>query len=115
MDSSFEEDSSDEEAVAVVKMNPNAPLSVRAQKKWDELDKDGSGYLDGTEVLDLAEWVWCSFRPGKKITSAIRLNEATKIMTRCDENENGFIDKHEFQRYYEEIAADSFKSSLPLP
>ena len=41
-----------------------AVLSGRAQKKWDELDVDGSDELDGEEVLMLAEWVWSSFHPG---------------------------------------------------
>jgi len=37
-------------------------LSSRAEKKWDELDEDGNGWLEGEEILLLAEWAWGSFR-----------------------------------------------------
>jgi len=43
-------------------------LSKEAQSKWDELDLDESGYLEGPEIMEMAEWVWCSFRPGQSIT-----------------------------------------------
>jgi len=84
-------------------------LSVRAQKKWSQLDVDDNGYLDGEEALALAEWVWCSFRPGQAITAQQREMEAQKIMSRCDVDRNGVIDRGEFQRYYDQIAADMFR------
>ena len=37
-------------------------LSVRAQKKWSQIDVDQNGEIDGEEALSLAEWVWSSFR-----------------------------------------------------
>ena len=36
----------------------------RAKKKWDSLDADGNGTLEGDELNGLAEWVWTSFHPG---------------------------------------------------
>ena len=86
-----------------------AVLSGRAQKKWDELDVDGSEELDGEEVLVLAEWVWSSFRPGQVITAEEREQEATKLLRRCDIDENGKIDKGEFGQYYEKICAEMFR------
>ena len=84
-------------------------LSARAQKKWNELDVDGSEELDGEEVLVLAEWVWSSFRPGQTITAEEREQEATKLLRRCDTNENGKIDMGEFGQYYEKICAEMFR------
>ena len=86
-----------------------AVLSGRAQKKWNELDVDGSEELDGEEVLVLAEWVWSSFRPGQVITAQERVQEATKLLRRCDTNENGKIDMGEFGQYYEKICAEMFR------
>merc|ERR1711998_302137 len=83
--------------------------SARAQKKWDELDADNSDVLDGDEVMELAEWVWKSFRPGKEITPAQRMQEATKLMGRCDKNGDGTIDREEFSVYYDEIVAQMTK------
>ena len=80
-------------------------LTGRAQKKWDQLDVDESGFLVGEEIEALAEWVWCSFRPGLTITPKERKHEAKKIMVRCDENNDGSIDEEEFLTYYERTAA----------
>ena len=46
---------------------------------------------------------------GKVISPADKVAMAAKIMKRCDSDENGFIDKGEFQSYYESVAADSFR------
>ena len=86
-----------------------AVLSGRAQKKWNELDVDGSEELDGEEVLALAEWVWSSFRPGQVITAEERVQEATKLLRRCDTNENGKIGMGEFGQYYEKICVVMFR------
>ena len=56
-----------------------AVLSVRAQRKWDELDVDRNGELVGDEVLALAEWVWSSFRPGEAIIPVRSLGSAARI------------------------------------
>lgn len=36
----------------------------RAKKKFDALDLDGNGVLNGIELMNLANWVWDSFHPG---------------------------------------------------
>ena len=40
-------------------------LNSRALKKWNMLDRNMNNTLEGEELLALAEWVWCSFRPGQ--------------------------------------------------
>ena len=70
---------------------------------------DQSGELNGENVLALAEWVWCSFRAGQEITSECRLQEATKIMRRCDTDENGKVGREEFGEYYETTCAEMFR------
>ena len=74
-----------------------------AMARFDALDLDGNGVLEGGEVLLLAEWVWCSFRPGQQITKDVRRAEAVKILKRCDRNESGGIDRAEFEVYYTQI------------
>ena len=86
-----------------------ATLSARAEKKWNHLDRDQSGELEGEEILALAEWVWCSFRPGQEITPQHRRKEAEKILDRCDKDGNGVVDKGEFQVYYDKTAGAMFK------
>jgi len=90
---------------------PSAPrhMPSQAQKKWSQLDVDDNRYLDGEEALALAEWVWCSFRPGQAITAQQREMEAQKIMSRCDRSGDGRIDKEEFKAYYESCVADMYR------
>ena len=86
-----------------------ATLSKEAQAKWDELDVDSSGELDGNEVMALAEWVWCSFRPGQKINPDAKKKETLKLMRRCDANDDGSLSQEEFAIYYEQTAAAMLK------
>ena len=84
-------------------------MSKEAQAKWDELDVDSSGELDGNEVMALAEWVWCSFRPGQKINPDAKKKETLKLMRRCDANDDGSLSQEEFAIYYEQTAAAMLK------
>ena len=68
--------------------------------------------FDSFQVLELAKWVWCSFRPGEEITAQQKVAEATKIMRRCDKDESGSIGREEFAEYYEKTTADSFRCDL---
>eukprot|EP00658_Telonema_sp_P-2_P017584 TRINITY_DN16845_c0_g1_i1.p1 TRINITY_DN16845_c0_g1~~TRINITY_DN16845_c0_g1_i1.p1 ORF type:complete len:458 (+),score=148.30 TRINITY_DN16845_c0_g1_i1:98-1471(+) len=78
--------------------------SIRAQKKFQNLDADQSGVLNGPELLDLAAWVWRSFNPDKEPEQQQIQSEATKILRRIDTNEDGDVDFHEFAAYYSKTA-----------
>merc|ERR1740117_2191226 len=80
--------------------------NARAQKKFNQLDTDGSGNLEEAELKALAEWVWTSFNPKQKIAEAVRATEVTKIKEACDKNKDGVIDKDEFLAYYEIICKE---------
>jgi len=77
-----------------------------ATQKWEEYDRDRSGMLHGSEVVDLAQWVWESFRPGKHMAEAAQTKEAAKLMKRCDKNGDHSIDQDEFTAYYAHIAKE---------
>ena len=89
----------------IIKDAPESHVQKRARKKFDQLDVDLSGYLDGKEVDHLAEWVWSSFNPGKMIDSMTLHSEAVRLWHRCDKNGDGKIDRHEFGEYYEQVVA----------
>ena len=75
----------------IIKDAPESHVQKRARKKFDQLDVDSSGYLDGKEIDLLAEWVWSSFHPDKKIDSTTLYVEANKLRTRCDRNRDGKV------------------------
>jgi len=83
--------------------------SERAKTKFRQLDKDGSDFIEGQEVLLLSEWVWMSFRPGQVITSDQKLEQAEKILKQCDTDNNGKISRAEFEVYYVRVAEDMFR------
>ena len=63
-----------------------AKALVRAEKKFRSLDVDGSNYLAGEELLELAQWVWASFHPGGKPLSPKETEaEAEKLLARLDQ------------------------------
>jgi hypothetical protein len=49
----------------------------RARKKFDALDEDGNGKLNGDELLELAKWLFGSFHPGVYITRRARTHART--------------------------------------
>jgi len=85
--------------------------------KFAELDSDGSGELEGAEILALAEWVWCSFNPDKRCLPQMRKIQAEKIMTACDSNGDGDVDREEFLVYYDHLteSMEEFKVKLSPP
>ena len=74
---------------------------LRAQMKFDRLDVDGSGYLEGDEVLTLAEWVWSSFHPENVPLSPRNREElAAKLLRRLDTNHDGRMSFVEFSDWF---------------
>ena len=48
--------------------------------------------------MELAEWVWVSFHPGEEITAQELSGEASRLLSRCDEN--GTLARDAFRQYY---------------
>ena len=78
-----------------------AEINGRAMKKFRELDVDGSGALEGAELVQLAEWVWSSFHPdGQVMGDAEKEAFVEKLLYRIDENQDGKLTADEFQEYF---------------
>ena len=90
----METDDSSDEAVI------NRAL-MRAQKKFDKLDANGNGVLEGDELLGLAEWVWSSFHPGGvALTADEQQAESAKLLGRLDTNGDGCMSFVEFGAWF---------------
>jgi CRP-like cAMP-binding protein len=73
----------------------------RARKKFDALDRDRSGALDGEELHELAMWVFASFHPGgQELSVPEREQEAQKIVAQLDANGDGKLDFSEFAEWF---------------
>jgi len=75
-----------------------------AAKKFRELDKDGSNFLEGKELLEFATWIFTSFRPdGAPMTEEQCNAEALKLINRLDEkkgNSDGKLSFTEVDFYF---------------
>ena len=82
----------------------SAKRMARIRRKFDALDEDDSGYLEGGEVRELAKWVLSSFaaaRDGTMPDEAEQDRLVKKLMTRVDEDGDGRMSFEEFAAYYE--------------
>ena len=96
-------------------------LTDRAMDKYNELAGDDEMGLfvpsDGEPktLLALAEWVWCSLRPGQSISAQDRDTEASKILRKCGlesgplENAYHYIMDENFEHYYQGTCAAVLK------
>ena len=76
-------------------------MVMRAQKKFDKLDANGNGVLEGDELLGLAEWVWSSFHPGGvALTADEQQAESAKLLGRLDTNGDGCMSFVEFGAWF---------------
>jgi Ca2+-binding EF-hand superfamily protein len=80
-------------------------LIRRAHKKFDQLDKNGNGLLEGEELTALGNWVYESFHPGQKLCDADQEAEGAKILGRLDENEDGAMSFDEFEGWFRRTCA----------
>ena len=74
--------------------------------------KNKSGFIEGDEVVRLAEWVCSSFSDAT-VTPERLQKEADKIRKACDKDGNGCIDKVEFVSYYKRIASVMAQMASP--
>ena len=75
---------------------------VQAKKKFNELDANKSGVLDGKELMALIDWVWSSFDPAAQVLSD-KTKEAAgaELLKLLDVNGNGVLDYNEFSAWFE--------------
>merc|ERR1712166_1658591 len=74
---------------------------TRAWKKFDQLDQNAVGVLEGEELLGLAEWMWGSFHPGgEPMGSEQRGVEGEKLFRRVTSNGDGAMDFDEFAAWF---------------
>ena len=78
-----------------------------ARVKFDSLDVDGNGVLEGNEVLALADWVWDSFHaPADDMlvnvdpTPEDREEYAHKLLQTLDKNGDKQLDFQEFSAWF---------------
>ena len=81
-----------------------------AEAKFNEIDDNGNGFLDGDEIVKLAEWVWSSFHPGGKPVSQTKRDAmAKKLIKRVADSPNGQISFDSFEQWFRKIAASMEK------
>ena len=75
------------------------------EDKFESLDDNGNGVLDGDELLELAGWTWSSLRPPTTAppSDAVKLVELKKIMEAVDKNHDGELSRDEFAEYYTDL------------
>jgi Ca2+-binding EF-hand superfamily protein/translation elongation factor EF-1beta len=74
---------------------------VQARRVFDALDADGNGVLTGDELTQLANWVFEKFHPGDvPLTEEEREDEAAKLLSRLDENDDGVLEFEEFEAWF---------------
>ena len=74
---------------------------LRAYKKFEQLDVNSNGLLEGDELSGLATWVWSSFHPGGQPVSAEFMEqEGAKLLGRLDANGDGAMSFDEFAEWF---------------
>jgi len=80
-------------------------LVIRAHKKFDQLDKNGNGLLEGEELTALGNWVLSSFHPGQAAILEAQQLEGAKILGRLDANNDGAMSFEEFEAWFRKTCA----------
>lgn len=84
---------------------------ARAKKLFKQMDKDGSGHLNGDELKELAVWVQHSLYPkglfpDKVFSAAETTKMCDDIKEACDKNKDNKVDAAEFETYYCQICKE---------
>ena len=79
---------------------------INCKVKFNQLDADGNGKLEGAELDTLAAWVWSEFHPaGAPVTEAEKRSLAKSILGATDANGDGAMDFEEFTMYFRQTTA----------
>ena len=76
-------------------------MLTKAKKKFNELDADGNGVLEGNELNDLTMWSWAQFHPGGvPLTEEAQTVQSAKLIKKLDTNGDGMMDFDEFSGWF---------------
>lgn len=85
----------------IAKCNDIFETLALAREKFAEFDANHSGYLDGDEMLILADWVWSVFSlDGSKIRQIDSIRAKNRLLSKFDANSDGKLDFEEFALWF---------------
>jgi len=86
----------------------------RAKWKFDQLDADGNGWLQGPELTALAEWVLRSFNPEREASAETIQDQTVRLMEQLDADGNGKMEFDEFAEWFKNtcMSIEKFKKGV---
>jgi Ca2+-binding EF-hand superfamily protein len=85
------------------------------QRRFEQLDKDGSGLLDHEEVKELSRWVYATFTKDNKMLDDKQVEtEAGKLVRKLDKDGDGQISLNEFKEFFEKKAKQAAKFAATM-
>merc|ERR1712086_342773 len=85
------------------------------EQRFNMLDVDKSGYLDHSEMQELARWIYMSLTKDNKVLDEAQVGiEAQKLIRKLDKNGDGKIGIEEFQEFFEKKAKQAAKFAAAM-
>ena len=76
-------------------------MVIRARRKFNSLDADASGTLEGSELSELAEWAHSVVSPGgEPLTAEVKAAQGALLLKKLDANGDGVMDFDEFVGWF---------------
>jgi len=81
-------------------------LLLTAKRRFEELDANGNGFLEASELTQLTDWCMKAFKPrekygeGRRIKKRDRHKATEELMKIADRNDDGKIDFDEFAEWF---------------
>lgn len=81
-------------------------LLITAKRRFEELDANGNGFLEASELTQLTDWCMKAFKPrekygeGRRIKKRDRHKATEELMKIADRNDDGKIDFDEFAEWF---------------
>ena len=77
-------------------------MMMKAATKFQQLDLDDSGKLEGAELEALTGWVFKSFHPGgQALTPEQVKKQSGKLLKRLDKDHSGSMSFDEFEAWFQ--------------
>jgi len=77
-------------------------LLNNSKRKFSELDKDNSGYIEGKELLELCKWTMEAY--ASDVKSGVKDQYVSELMAKIDADHDGKINIKEFSSVFQEAA-----------